>query len=378
MMLLGLVIHSAASYTKEPLGAAWPYKDPNTSAFLDVVIFFIHLFRMPVFFVAAGFFAALLMARDGAGGFLANRVKRVLLPLALFWPIVYTGVAAGFVYANGRAAGQVDMTRITSGAFLGTASLVHLWFLWDLMIFCLVAVALAPLATRVPWQWLARVDSAFGAIATTMSGALAMAAVSTLTLLPMELPGLDTSVALLPPLRVLVAYGVFFAFGWLLYRQRALLETFDRRWKGPMIVGAISSVAYLVLAVGKPIADPLVAHTVACAFAAASMWMLIYGVVGAFVALLGQSRPVVRYLSDASYWMYIVHLPFAIGIAGLLAPYQLPAPLKFAMTVAAITLITLGSYHYLVRSTAVGALLNGRRYPRALPKPQPAQHTVAV
>ena len=28
---------------------------------------------------------------------------------------------------------------------------------------------------------------------------------------------------------------------------------------------------------------------------------------------------------------------------------------------------TLVSYHYLVRATAIGALLNGRRYPRGLP-----------
>ena len=67
MMLLGLVLHSAVSYIREPLPEAWPYKDPNTSTLFDLVVFFIHLFRMPVFFVAAGFFGAMLMQRDGAG-----------------------------------------------------------------------------------------------------------------------------------------------------------------------------------------------------------------------------------------------------------------------------------------------------------------------
>jgi hypothetical protein len=32
MMLLGLVLHSAVSYTARPLGAAWPYHDQQTSA----------------------------------------------------------------------------------------------------------------------------------------------------------------------------------------------------------------------------------------------------------------------------------------------------------------------------------------------------------
>ena len=52
-------------------------------------------------------------------------------------------IAAGFVYANGRAAGQVDMTPIVTGAFLRDANLAHLWFLWDLTIFYALAAALA-------------------------------------------------------------------------------------------------------------------------------------------------------------------------------------------------------------------------------------------
>src|SRR5688572_10278032 len=93
MMRLGLVLHSAVSYVVFPLGPAWPYKDPNTSTLFDILVFVIHLFRMPVFFVAAGFFGALLMERGGPGAFFANRVKRVLLPLALFWPILFTAIA---------------------------------------------------------------------------------------------------------------------------------------------------------------------------------------------------------------------------------------------------------------------------------------------
>ena len=59
-----------------------------------------------------------------------------------------------------------------------------------------------------------------------------MSAITSVTLLPMAAAGLDTSAALLPPIRILVAYGVFFTFGWLLYRRRDLLETFGARWKG--------------------------------------------------------------------------------------------------------------------------------------------------
>ena len=244
--------------------------------------------------------------------------------------------------------------------------LAHLWFLWDLMLFYLVVVAAAPLASRIPSRWRDRIDSTFASIATTVGGALVLAVVTAITLLPMQGPALETSDALLPPIRILVAYGVFFAFGWLLYRRRDVLEPFGLRWKAPMAIGAVAAIAYLVLTVGQVITNRVVFHVVGCAVAGLTIWMLIFGIVGLFVSRLNRPRPLVRYLSDASYWMYLVHLPFTIVVPGLLAPLALPAMVKFAITLAVTTAATLVSYHYLVRSTAIGALLNGRRYPRSL------------
>jgi glucan biosynthesis protein C len=51
------------SFTAEPIGGAWPYMDENTSVFFDIVVFFIHVFRMPLFFMMAGFFSACFLAR---------------------------------------------------------------------------------------------------------------------------------------------------------------------------------------------------------------------------------------------------------------------------------------------------------------------------
>ena len=45
MMMLGLVIHSAVSFTAAPLGDAWSYQDANTSVVFDLLVFFIHIFR---------------------------------------------------------------------------------------------------------------------------------------------------------------------------------------------------------------------------------------------------------------------------------------------------------------------------------------------
>jgi hypothetical protein len=85
-----------------------------------------------------------------------------------------------------------------------------------------------------------------------------------------------------------------------------------------------------------------------------------------FVRYGDTPRPWVRYLATASSWMYLVHLPLTIWIPGFLAPVALPALVKGAIVLGVTGCLTLWTYDRFVRSTAVGALLNGPRYPSGL------------
>ena len=83
---------------------------------------------------------------------------------------------------------------------------------------------------------------------------------------------------------------------------------------------------------------------------------------------LDKPSPWGRYFSDASYWLYLVHLPLTLWVPGLLSPFGWSPFIKSGITLAVTTGVTVLTYHLLVRSTPIGTLLNGRRYPRALPK----------
>jgi len=374
MMLLGLVLHSATSYTATPLGDAWPYQDGSTSTAFDFVVFIIHLFRMPAFFVMAGFFAALLYYRSGPADLFVHRVKRVLVPLALAWVVVFPLVRLGFGYAvsRGGSTGGATVSAAASSGLYAEPSLVHLWFLYDLFIFYLVALAAMPLVERLPLLIRDGAVRAFAAIVPRWWAPVALSAVSAITLLPMAKPALETSVSFAPPIRVLVAYLVFFGFGWLLFNCRELVPSFARRAWLQTVAGLVVSLAYMA-AVLSPRVQSREGFLVACVLAAVAMWLLIYASIGLFVRYFDAHRPVQRYVADGAYWIYLVHLPLAIAVPGLLSPLGWPAAAKFAVTLAATTGVTVVTYHYLVRSTAIGVLLNGRRYPRALPSPdQPA------
>lgn len=139
-MLAGVVFHAALAYS--PLvHNFWPTADASGSAWVDVLAWFGHLFRMPLFFVIAGFFAALLVRKRGIGGMLRNRLARVLLPFLIFLPLVLgalswlTAEAASSRRNLSPVLAWVKQTTLEHGSLPFLPSVAHLWFLLYLMYF---------------------------------------------------------------------------------------------------------------------------------------------------------------------------------------------------------------------------------------------------
>ena len=364
MMLLGLVLHSAASYTYTPLRDAWPFHDPPGLVAFEILLLFIHLFRMPAFFVVAGFFAALLYYRDGARGLIHNRARRVALPLLIFMLTALPLAGAGFLVAS-RLEGQPLPELRPQGPLLRQQIFGHLWFLYDLLLFYAASIVVVRVVAMLPAQVRASASAAFHRYAVTGMGALFLGLLTTVTLMPMAGPGLETSASLLPPLRILVAYSVFFAFGWSLYRHRDdLIPAFARAWGRFLSAGLVLFVGYFGIMLAARRLPPLAWHFTAIALAGPATWCLIFGFLGLFVRRLSSPRPVARYLSDASYWMYLTHLTAITWIAAALARSAAPAVVKFTIVLSVSTAVTLVTYHWFVRFTRLGVLLNGRRHER--------------
>ena len=81
MMMLGIVLHAALLYMAAPPVDMPIPTDRNNAYTFDVLFHFIHSFRMPTFFVLAGFFTSLLLEKRGLWGTYKNRGARVLAPL---------------------------------------------------------------------------------------------------------------------------------------------------------------------------------------------------------------------------------------------------------------------------------------------------------
>ena len=181
---------------------------------------------------------------------------------------------------------------------------------------------------------------------------------------------LRTSISFVPDLEVLSAYGLFFGFGWVLYLQRDLLASFDRfAWLqtaaavliflivDSMIPPDFSAEGTSIISIGMTVS----------AMGASVVWLLFFGFTGLFLRYLNRPSAAVRYVVDSSYWIYLVHLPFTIWVPGLLSGLTWSPWAKIAVVFSVTSLFGVITYDLFVRSSIIGAVLNGRRYPRGLP-----------
>ena len=84
-----------------------------------------------------------------------------------------------------------------------------------------------------------------------------------------------------------------------------------------------------------------------------------------------------RYVADSSYWVYLAHMPAVFLAQGWLAPLELDGTVKLLLSAAMTMAICLVSYQFLVRDTAIGMLLNGRRHKATpLPSRSPVQNAL--
>ena len=58
-LILGVIYHASLAYSPF-MANLWFTADQNNNAIFDILGHWLHLFRMPVFFIIAGFFACLL------------------------------------------------------------------------------------------------------------------------------------------------------------------------------------------------------------------------------------------------------------------------------------------------------------------------------
>jgi peptidoglycan/LPS O-acetylase OafA/YrhL len=96
-------------------------------------------------------------------------------------------------------------------------------------------------------------------------------------------------------------------------------------------------------------------------------WTWTFALIGLAMRFLADFSPMRRYIADASYWLYLIHLPIVMALQTTVAQFDWPAGMKFAAILAVAFPVMFASYQLLVRHSFVGAILNGPHELRSTP-----------
>lgn len=365
MMWLGIVLHAAVNHMDGH--SLLPWRDAATSPVADLVIVFIHTFRMPVFFILGGFFAAMLVSRADYAGMLKHRLRRIGLPFIVFWPFVFIGssiLAMMYVHLMVRGSVGMDLAIMPPDPLRPVINTWHMWFLYYLLWFCVLTAVAGPAFRRLPAAFTDGLSAFFVKLATSWWGSLALA-------LPLAVVGVGyeqgivrPSGSFIPEISELVHNGMFFVLGLAVYRHQDVVLGFHTRhcWRyvvaGLLFFIAVGGIAEHFRNAGND--GVAVRVTIAFLYNCAS-WLWSFALIGLFVRYLHRQNGFLRYVAESSYWVYLVHMFGTIGFGILLYGMPLPALVKLMLNIAATTFACIVSYHFLVRNTPVGVLLNGRR-----------------
>ena len=347
-MLAGVFFHAALAYSPLMHGF-FPTADRQNSVWVDVVVWGMHLVRMPLFFLVAGYFAAWVIQRRGGVALARQRMRRILLPFLVAWPLVWLSLSASVVWAVGNVQHPSNFLMMVDAwmrmddppqAPLGTS---HLWFLYYLLLLGLLHWVARTLDLGRAVRWLMARHPAWLLLGLPLVVWPALASVSA----PHPAPE-----GLLPQFWALVFYGAFFALGALVHAQPEWLER-ARRCVPWLAVGVVVFYALFLwrLAVELPVAaQPVASWPVAALEACLSVWLTVLCLV-AGQRLLNRHSATMQYLAKSAYWTYLWHLPLLFALQFALMDSELAWPLKFAIASGGTLALCLLSYQLLVRHT---------------------------
>ncbi|MEV4462389.1 acyltransferase family protein [Micromonospora echinofusca] len=365
-LLLGVVLHATLSFL-EP--RTWVVGDVSTSPAMNGVYFVVHVFRMTLFFLIAGFFARMLLHRRGTGGFIRNRAVRILAPFVVFWPLMMVSTVVVIIWAANQAGEEVPgPTPMTPTTF----PLTHLWFLYWLLMLYVAALVVRGIVVSLDKAGNLRsrvVDPVIRTIVKTDLTPVVIGAPLLVAFLLKDdweiwygVPPAENGV--IPNPVAVVAYGTAFGFGWLLHRQVDLLRFWERRGLRNLAIAVVLTGVALAMAgtippdEAEPMGTKKIVYAVVYVLA---IWTWTMALMGLAMRYLSKPNPAIRYVSDASYWIYIIHLPVVMAVQTAVAQVGLPWFVKYPLILLVTYPLTLVSYRYLVRHTFIGRLLNGRR-----------------
>lgn len=339
LMLVGVVYHAALLFKA---GGGWRIEAESTHTVFNVLADSIHLFRMHAFYLLCGFFLSMLCAKAGNNRVAFGRMAKLVVPMLV------VGLTANTLMTELSTAWTFDNSffrYFLKGQWLGP-----LWFIGNLIAYYALSPILLGIIDKIP-----QLDRAKLWMLTPMLLGTAAAMVVGVSIFGKYLPDLF----LILHFKNLLLYLPVFVLGLILHRTPAVF-TSALSLRGTATVLGVAILIRLLASVVQLydihyVLGETIQQYLALAVALAVMAMF---------NKLAKPSPLLKYFVDASYTLYLVHMPVIVGLHTLLASLHLHWSVEYPLLVSSTTAICLGFHHHVVaKAPLAGFLINGTKLP---------------
>jgi glucan biosynthesis protein C len=156
-------------------------------------------------------------------------------------------------------------------------------------------------------------------------------------------------------------YGYFFGLGWLLEKRSDVFAVLIKNRTLFICIGTIVSLFLFYAEWNSEIYHQTSLWHLAKFAAAFQITILSLGFIGFFLHYFKAESYFWRYVSDASYWVYLTHLGLVVWLQLLFLDSKIPGIFRFPLVLGITMLITFATYQWFVRYTFIGNILHGPR-----------------
>ncbi len=347
-LILGLFFHASIPFTEIPI-PLWIIYYESKSWVYDTILMGTHSFRMPLFFILAGFFSALLYRKLSTKNYLIGRTKKIVFPfiasMIVLTPLmIIQYIWVGFVTNPWETGNQFHWKNYP---------VFHLWFLEILIIITVLVMSfIVSIKYFFPntHDYLQRLLEADSNKNQLIWNALYLICLGFIGYLSWsDFPGDQFMYAftITQPVDKIFLYLIFFLIGWLLYRNIFLFEQVRRSVKINLLIGSAALIfllwvrywlfvnkdeQFIMLGILGNIAVPIAAV------------FLSLGLFGFFTHEKFKPSAIVNYLVNASYWIYLIHVPIILYVQVLISDWQINSFIKYVFIIAVTFMISCFTY----------------------------------
>lgn len=347
LMVLGVVLHSAQIYNPKQ---SWAIYSENTIPLAGYLVSFINTFRMPTFFVIAGFFCLLTFEKYNLKGFLLNKARRILVPLvstAVFVNSIQIYILSRFGWYDFDFFNYIYEKKFIS----------HLWFLNNLIVYFFFTALVLKLFNSFDFKFFLDfriLNNKYSVYCLVIF--MPLFSIFILSLNKLGFPLYDSFGVF--SYYILLKYLPYYLFGLLAYKKKHLLSAFSEVNLSCFSVLVVALFIFKMSEFSRSIA---MGKVVGYYLDGVLVWAFIVLIFCLFMRYFDSENKYFRYLSDASYTIYLFHHIIVVSLGLLFLKFELSPYLSILIIISLTSIATVLIHNNFIGKISLARnLFNGR------------------